>query len=59
VATAPYPTPTSSRTLAEFGYAVAQPGRRQGRWAIRLRDMDGRMQAACGLAATTLACTPQ
>jgi len=57
--TPPYPAPTSNWTLAEFGYAVAQPGRRPGRWAIRLRDMDGRMQAACGLAAATLTCTPQ
>lgn len=56
--TPPYPAPTSAWTLAEFGYAVARPGSAPGRWAMRLRDMDGRMQASCGLAGRTLTCTP-
>lgn len=56
--TPPYPAPTSTWTLVQFGYAVVQPGRRAGRWAVRLRDIDGRLQASCGLAGTELACTP-
>ena len=56
--TPPYPAPTSSWTLVQFGYAIAQPGLRSGRWAVRLRGIDGRLQASCGLASTRLSCTP-
>jgi 3',5'-cyclic AMP phosphodiesterase CpdA len=55
----PYPAPTWSWTLSEFGYAVAQPGQRAGRWVVRLRDMDGRQQATCTVAGRALACTPR
>jgi 3',5'-cyclic AMP phosphodiesterase CpdA len=55
----PYPAPTWSWTLSEFGYAVAQPGQRAGRWVVRLRDMDGRQQATCGVQGRTLSCTPR
>jgi len=56
--TPPYPAPSWSWTLSEFGYAVATPGRRAGRWTLRLRDMDGRQQATCSVAGRQLGCTP-
>lgn len=56
--TPPYPAPSRAWTLAEFGYAVARPGAAPGRWGIRLRDMDGRLQASCGLAQRDLTCRP-
>jgi hypothetical protein len=54
----PYPAPTWSWTLAEFGYAIGTPGARPGRWTLRLRDMDGRRQATCAVAGRTIRCAP-
>lgn len=53
-----YPAPSRAWTLVEFGYAIAQPGRAPGRWTMRLRDIDGRQQATCGLAGRELTCAP-
>lgn len=53
-----YPAPSWAWTLVEFGYAIARPAAAPGRWTLRLRDMDGRRQATCGLSGRRLRCVP-
>jgi hypothetical protein len=52
----PYPAPSADWTSVTFGYAIARPRAKPGRWRITHHGTDGTPFADCRLADRTLAC---